>query len=138
MTAATPGACVRPSPPRTAWPKGWRSAAGWNHADFAICANQPSVIICDIEGAEDELLDPALAPGLLSADILVECHDTFRKGLSDRIAARFAASHDITRIGRRLDPNLPDWMETWSDLDRLIALWEWRAGPTPWLWMTRR
>jgi len=21
------------------------------------------------------------------------------------------------------------------DLDRLIALWEWRTGPTPWLWM---
>ena len=42
-------------------------------------------------------------------------------------------------IGRALDASgLPDWMESLSDLDRLIALWEWRSGPTPWLWMTRK
>jgi hypothetical protein len=29
-------------------------------------------------------------------------------------------------------------MDTLSDFDRLIALWEWRIGPTPWLWMTRK
>ena len=107
------------------------------HGDFALCADQPTVIICDIEGAEADLLDPVLAPGLVQADILVECHDVMRPGLTDLIAARFAASHKITRIGRALDARLPDWMEDWSDLDRLIALWEWRGGPTPWLWMTR-
>jgi hypothetical protein len=26
-------------------------------------------------------------------------------------------------------------MQELSDLDRLLALWEWRSGPTPWLWM---
>lgn len=107
------------------------------HADFAVCAAQPTVIICDIEGAEADLLDPALAPGLVQADILVECHDVLSPGLTDRIAARFAATHKVTRIGRLLDGRLPDWMETLSDLDRLIALWEWRGGPTPWLWMSR-
>ncbi len=108
------------------------------HGDFAICARQPSVIICDIEGAEDGLLDPARASGLDQADILVECHDAFHPGLTERIAARFQTSHHIMRLNRHLDPTLPDWMEDWSDLDRLIALWEWRAGPTPWLWMTRK
>ncbi len=106
-----------------------------DHADFAICADQPTVIICDIEGAEADLLDPIAAPGLLRADILVECHDGMQPGLSDRIAARFAATHRVTRIDRQISSDLPDWMEEWSDLDRLIALWEWRAGPTPWLWM---
>ena len=109
-----------------------------NHADFNICTSQPTVIICDIEGAEDTLLDPARAPGLSAADILVECHDVMHPGLTDRLAARFAASHHVTRINRQLAPILPDWMESWSDLDRLIALWEWRAGPTPWLWMTHK
>jgi hypothetical protein len=33
---------------------------------------------------------------------------------------------------------LPEWMEGLSDMDRLLALWEWRTGPTPWLWMQRR
>ena len=109
-----------------------------DHADFAICTSRPSVIICDIEGAEEALLDPALAPGLSAADILVECHDVLRPGLTDRLAARFSASHHVTRINRQLAPLLPDWMEGWSDLDRLIALWEWRSGPTPWLWMTHK
>ena len=108
-------------------------------ADFAIARGQDTVVICDIEGAEEDLLNPAAAPGLLHADILVECHDGFRPGLSDRIAARFAPTHDVRRIGRAVsDAGLPEWMETLSDLDRLLALWEWRAGPTPWLWMTRK
>lgn len=106
--------------------------------DFDICHDMPAVVICDIEGAEDALLDPETAPGLGAADILVEVHDCFAPGLSDRIAARFAATHRIQRIDRALQPDaLPGWMETFSDLDRLLALWEWRAGPTPWLWMTR-
>lgn len=108
------------------------------HADFDCCADQRTVVICDIEGAEDALLDPRQAPGLRAADILVEVHDCLQPGLSGRIAERFAATHRITRIDRQIDAaNLPGWMETLSDLDRLLALWEWRNGPTPWLWMER-
>ena len=109
-----------------------------DHADFDICKDQETLVICDIEGAEDALLDPAKAPGLLHADILVECHDCMIPGLSDRIAKRFAATHKITRFERATESHaLPAWMDRLSDLDRAIALWEWRAGPTPWLWMTR-
>ena len=110
----------------------------FSHADFALCTRQPTLILCDIEAAEIELLDPAAAPGLLEADILVECHDSLRPGITDTLTRRFAASHQVTRIDRALTPQvLPAWMEELSDLDRLIALWEWRAGPTPWLWMRR-
>lgn len=106
------------------------------HADFDRCADQKTLVLCDIEGAEASLLDPVAAPGLRHADILVEVHDCFDAGLSDRITARFAATHNVERIGRSVDMNaLPDWMENLSDLDRAIALWEWRMGPTPWLWM---
>jgi hypothetical protein len=108
------------------------------HADFAICSAQPTLILCDIEGAEEELLDPAAAPGLLSADILVETHDVIRPGLSGLITHRFAATHDVTILNRQIRADLPDWMDRLSDLDRLLALWEWRGGPTPWLWMQRR
>jgi hypothetical protein len=111
----------------------------FTHADFAICLRQPTLILCDIEAAEIDLLDPSAAPGLLAADILVECHDCLRPGITDTLTRRFAASHQITRIDRTLAPQtLPPWMEELSDLDRLIALWEWRAGPTPWLWMRCR
>ena len=109
------------------------------HADFDVCKTARTVVICDIEGAEGDLLDPARASGLLSADILVEAHDCITPGLTKLIADRFAATHHVQLIGRKLeDSGLPPWMESLSDLDRLIALWEWRMGPTPWLWMVRK
>lgn len=106
-------------------------------AILAQLAGQKAVIICDIEGAEDGLLDPDQHSALRDCPILVEVHDCFAPGLSGRIAARFAASHEITCIDRAMGAaDLPDWMAGLSDLDRLLALWEWRSGPTPWLWMT--
>lgn len=116
-----------------------RCGAMMAHDDFALCRAAKTVVICDIEGGEASLLDPMLAPDLLQADILVETHDCIQPGLSDLIRARFAPSHHIQRIERMIAPSaLPDWMGDFSDLDRLLALWEWRTGPTPWLWMTRK
>ena len=104
--------------------------------DFDICTRARSVVICDIEGAGDALLDPATTPGLTRADILVEVHEAMRPGLTQRLAARFAPSHHITRLDRRLEGGgLPHRMQELSDMDRLLALCEWRSGPTPWLWM---
>ncbi len=109
------------------------------HGDFDICADAKTLVICDIEGGEAQLLDPALAQGLRAADILVEVHDCFTPNLSAQIAQRFAATHDVQVIHRSLSPApMPAWMDNLSDLDRLIALWEWRIGPTPWLWMTAK
>ena len=109
------------------------------HADFDICTRHRSVVICDIEGAEGALLHPLKAPGLIAADILVECHPHADKQITNTLRKRFEPTHEVTRIDRSLDPDaLPAWMESFSDLDRAIALWEWRSTPTPWLWMTRR
>jgi SAM-dependent methyltransferase len=108
------------------------------HADFDLCKTRRAVVICDIEGAEDDLLDPIRAPGLAHADILVESHECMKPGLTQRLKDRFAATHSVREIGRSLDDGgFPAWMEELSDIDRLIALWEWRIGPTPWLWMEK-
>lgn len=109
------------------------------HADFAICRAGDTVIICDIEGAEADLLDPERAPGLRDADLLVEVHEGMRPGTLRLLQDRFAATHHVTRIDRRLDDSaLPGWAHDLSDMDRLLLLWEWRSSPTPWLWMIRR
>lgn len=109
------------------------------HADLALCANAPTFILCDIEGAEGVLLDPAKAPALAKADILVEVHEGMVPGLLARLTQRFQPTHRVTRIDRSLRPDLlPTWAEGLSDLDRLLMLWEWRASPTPWLWMEQR
>jgi hypothetical protein len=110
----------------------------FTHADFDLCTRSRAVVICDIEGAEADLLDPARAPGLAHADILVECHPEAAPGITDTLRARFRPTHRITEIARKIDDScLPGWMDELSDLDRLLALWEWRGGPTPWLWMER-
>jgi SAM-dependent methyltransferase len=109
------------------------------HADLDLCAEARTFILCDIEGGEGQLLDPALAPGLKSADILVEVHEGMQPGLLATLSDRFAPTHRVLRIDRSLRADLlPDWAESLSDLDRLLLLWEWRATPTPWLWMECR
>lgn len=110
-----------------------------NHGDFARLLEGRTVIICDTEGAEEQLLDPNAAPALRQADILVEVHEGMKTGRVDLLMQRFDASHHIRRIERRLDDSsLPAWTNGLSDLDRLLLMWEWRSTPTPWLWMRQR
>ncbi len=110
------------------------------HADFDICRAQHTVVICDIEGAEAELMDPEKAKGLRRADILIEVHESDPKSsLLDKLETRFAETHHAERVFRHTDSaSLPDWMQGLSDMDRLLALWEWRSLPTPWLWLTAK
>lgn len=104
--------------------------------DFATYVDRRALVFLDAEGAEDDLLRPDLYPALSRLSILVECHDVFRPGLSERIQERFASSHAIQRIEPSLHcPELPDWFSKTSHLDQLLAAWEWRMGPTPWLYM---
>jgi SAM-dependent methyltransferase len=108
-------------------------------ADFAAYGEGRTLVLCDIEGAEDELLDPVAAPGLVRFDLLVEAHDAAKPGLSARLADRFAATHDIQRIGPEpLNRHVPDVFATLGDLEQMMLVWEWRTGPTPWLWMKAR
>lgn len=80
-------------------------------------------MICDIEGAECELLDPDKAPGLLQADILVESHECNDASLTETLQQRFASAHDTERFDSVVVSSvLPHWMESLSDLDLSIAL----------------
>ena len=104
---------------------------------FERFADRRCLVIMDVEGAEDDLLRPDLAPSLARMNLIVETHDLLRPGVRERVTARFAATHDILRV----DPGpkgqvLPDSMRAMSHLDQLLAVWEFRAGPTPWLVMT--
>ena len=55
----------------------------------------------------------------------------------DRLTERFSATHDIQRLNQQgKSVLLPDWLAAQGHLDHLIAVWEWRIRPTPWLVMT--
>jgi hypothetical protein len=57
-----------------------------------------TLVICDVEGFEDVLLDPEEAPALQGAWILVELHDGKNSGVSERLRQRFVATHFIETI----------------------------------------
>jgi hypothetical protein len=107
-------------------------------ADFANYDQASTLVFCDIEGAELELLDPEIAPALSSMDLIVESHECLRPGITDILIMRFSATHDVQLVSdngsRQLD-NVPAWFRQLSHLDQLLATWEWRSGPTPWLVM---
>ncbi len=109
--------------------------------DFAKYESQAALVFCDIEGMEDELLDPNVAPALLGLDIIVESHECLQPGITQKLLSRFGHSHTIEVVedngARRLD-DLPNWFMELSHLDQLLATWEWRAGPTPWLIMNAK
>jgi hypothetical protein len=97
-------------------------------------------ILCDIEGAEDELLDPEKYAVLRSVPaLIVECHEGKRPGVTRKIGRAFLESHRVQLVAHALTaPVLPAWLMRLGHLDQLLAVWEWRQAPTPWLVMTRK
>jgi hypothetical protein len=101
-----------------------------------------SLLICDIEGFEIELLDPAKAPALLKADILVEVHEHSQRHASveDTLRQKFRATHEITRIDAT---DRQTWIKehkaflpaALSITEREQATEEHRANGRVWLWM---
>jgi hypothetical protein len=49
---------------------------------------------------------------------------------------RFSPTHEIIRVDQEIKVfDRPWWLRELSHLDQLLAVWEWRLGPTPWLVM---
>lgn len=105
----------------------------------------PLLILCDVEGYEDVLMDPEKIEALRSAYLLVEIHDNKNPGVSGRIRGRFASSHAIETIWqeKRAASEFPfttDYTRT-LDAESLAAAVDEgrpvRAGATPmsWFWM---
>ena len=118
-----------------------RIGARFTPDDFAAYAGQKTLVLCDIEGGEKDLLEPETAPALRGMDLIVESHDCLVPGMTTLLLDRFKSSHDITVVvdsGERRLPKVPAWFTRLPHLDQLLATWEWRDGPTPWLVMKSR
>ena len=109
------------------------SACG--HQDLAIQGR--TLIVCDCEGYELELLDPARVPGLAGADLLVELHDFLDPTISATLAARFGGTHEIAFVDAREDrPDYPAAiLAPLRPAQRRLALWEGRPAGMRWAWM---
>lgn len=107
-------------------------------------SNAPqSLIVCDVEGYEDNLLRPDQVPALQKAHLLVEMHDFIVPGITEALTERFADTHHIERIWQeprhRSDfpfRSLGTALLPGSYLDWAVG--EWRPVRMSWLWMKPR
>ena len=98
-----------------------------------------SLVVCDIEGAEMELLDPDKVSALRNADILVEVHDTDEPAIENALKRRFEPSHEIQAIyaSDRMDwiAQHGKYVEVLGQSSALESVDESRGSPQSWLWM---
>jgi len=101
------------------------------------------LVICDVEGYEEVLMDPAKLPALRSTHLLVELHDLFVPNVTETIRGRFSATHDINVIhtADRSTDEFPykSLFRTLTPKSWLIPMvFEYRQAPMKWFWMTPR
>jgi hypothetical protein len=95
------------------------------------------LLVMDCEGAEFDLLDPQQGD-FRWLDLVVEVHPG-RDRTVRALAERFESTHVVEeRQARTIVPDLPPWLVNLGHLDQLLAVWEWRAVPTPWLVMRQK
>lgn len=59
------------------------------------------LILVDVEGYEEVLLNPITSPLLIKTDIIVEVHECFKFGLEKLIKERFESSHKIQIVSAK-------------------------------------
>ena len=106
----------------------------------ALSNSKQSLVICDVEGDEDTLLDIKKVAGLKNAYILVELHDFIKRGISVEIRRRFRASHSIEEIWQ-LSRSLSDFPFKTIQTVLLPSVYienelnEFRCERVRWFWM---
>lgn len=97
------------------------------------------LVVCDIEGAELDVLEAAEFPDGVVIDLLVETHPTPDGGSSVALSERFVDTHDVKLIENRWrDAANYSALKSWIQADQFLAVWEGRPFPTPWLWLQQR
>lgn len=108
---------------------------------FLTKDNTPSLIICDIEGGEIELLDLNKIPELRSTSILVEIHEMYVTDCEKTIIDRFKKTHSLKIIqGReRTLKDLPkqlNFLRFISSSKKILELMgEGRPYPMNWVYL---
>lgn len=96
-----------------------------------------SLVVCDCEGYETEVLKPDLVPSFATTDVLVELHDLIKPGITPTLIERFSPSHDIQLIDSvERDPKDYPMISFLEPKQQESALSEFRNGPQQWAFMT--
>ena len=103
-------------------------------------ASHRILIISDCEGAEFDLIDPVKEPLLLQCDLVVECHDFIKRGISDVILRRFEKSHHvkITQSNNSKDVSRYPLIKELEEQEKRLAVSEFRPEVMNWIHLLRK
>jgi hypothetical protein len=98
-----------------------------------------ATVLCDVDGAEMELIDPEHVGWLRTATLLIEVHEALAPGVTDELLERLGPTHSLEWIEQRphflADPaHSMFWSLGLSPIQQQMILSELRPIPTPWLW----
>lgn len=103
---------------------------------LATLLDDRTLVICDCEGCELQVLNPSMVPSLYLSDVLVELHDFIDESISQTILSRFAQTHDISLINTvERDPSTCPVLEDFNDWDQRVAVAEFREEQMQWAFM---
>jgi hypothetical protein len=98
-----------------------------------------TVLLCDCEGCETELLDPARIPVLGRWELLVELHDFVDPTISGTIQRRFEATHAVEIIdSTSREDVVPPELEHLPRRERLTLIGERRPAAMRWAHLVPR
>ena len=104
-----------------------------DHAELNSLIQGRTLIVCDCEGCELQLLDPARAPELMKSDLLVELHDMIVPNITPTMLSRFTETHEIILIdAEERDPSAFPILKDFDLLTQRTAVAEFRDGPMQW------
>ena len=111
--------------------------------DTTMDCDGMTLIICDVEGAEKELLRASNIHSLVSTWILVEVHNFVCPGITECLTKEFSSTHRITEIWQEEREASDFPYRTWGT--RMLpskylrsAVSEWRPERMSWLWIEPR
>lgn len=109
------------------------------HATLSQVLLGRSLVICDCEGCELQLLDPEKCPALKQTDVLLELHEFVVPGLTQALLSKFRETHNIELIPAvAAGPEIAAGLDFMSLDDRLYAVSECRPVGMEWAVMTVR
>jgi hypothetical protein len=92
------------------------------------------LLLSDVEGLEEDLLDPVAVPNLKEATMIVEVHEQDRPDVVETLTRRFQDTHQIERYaaGEPEPDNYPE-LATWSPDEARWAAFDGHLPGQAWL-----
>jgi precorrin-6B methylase 2 len=96
-----------------------------------------ALVISDCEGFERELFPPITTAAADSTTFVIEVHEAVAPGVTDRLVARFGATHDLSRVPTQRETVVPAELRArlsmFSDEEVRVLADELRGGAQEWL-----